>query len=169
MGPDRGKGGKYLIVPPGQKPPESKGYYVIPATTMNVFIGFRTLDPDVQKSMALVHQVKAYPYAQRANPPATRVITPDGKKWYGGQPEGMAYWERLHAIYEEEPVEEQDRFFVAWLDSLGIGKGMPVKPTAEQRRVLETAAQLGQFMAEVNSFAKRFPDILIGPIGDGNT
>ena len=80
---------------------------------MNVFVGFRTLDPDVQKSMALVNQVKIFPYAKRANPPATRVITPDGKKWYGGQPDGMAYWQRLHAIYEEEPVEERDRFFVS--------------------------------------------------------
>lgn len=163
MGPDQGKGGKYLIVPPGQEAPAAKGYYVIKATTMNVFIGFRTLDPDLQKSMALVNQVKAYPYAQRANPPATRVITPDGRKWYGGQPDGMAYWERLHAIYEEEPVEERDRFFVSWLDSLGVGKGMPFQPNARQRQVLEAGAQLGQQMAEANSFAKRFPDILHWP------
>jgi hypothetical protein len=163
MGPDQGKGGKYLIVPPGQNTPEAKGYHVIQATTMNVFIGFRTLDPYVQKSMALVHQVKAYPYSQRANPPATRVITPDRRRWSGVQPDGMAYWERLHAIYEEEPVEERDRFFVAWLDTLGIGKGMPFHPNARQRQILEAAAQLGQSMAEANSFAKRFPDILHWP------
>src|SRR5580698_138919 len=52
MGPDKGKGGKYLIVPPGQEAPAAKGYYLIRATTMNVFIGFRTLDSDLQKSMA---------------------------------------------------------------------------------------------------------------------
>jgi hypothetical protein len=105
MGPDQGKGGKFLIVPPGQKAPTTQGYHLIQGTTMNVFIGFRTLDPDEQKAMALIRQVKAYPYSQRTNPPATRIITPDGKKWYGGQPDGMAYWERLHAIYQVEPKE----------------------------------------------------------------
>jgi hypothetical protein len=163
MGPDQGKGGKFLIVPPGQKAPATQGYHLIQATTMNVFIGFRTLDPDEQKAIALIRQVKAYPYSQRANPPATRLITPDGKKWYGGQPDGMAYWERLHAIYEEEPVEERDRFFVAFLDTLGISKGKPFQPNARQRQILEAAAKLGESMAEANSFAKRFPNLLHWP------
>src|SRR5277367_4718669 len=91
MGPDEGKGAKYLIIPPGQTPPISTGYLIVQATTMNIFIGFRTLDPDAKKAMALIREVKVYPYSQRDTPPSTRLITPDGKKWYGGQPGGMAY------------------------------------------------------------------------------
>jgi hypothetical protein len=163
MGPDQGKGAKYLIVPPGKTTPESKGYFVVQATTMNIFIGFRTLDPDPDKGMALIRQVKAYPYAQREKPPATRLITPDGKKWYGGQPSGLAYWERLHAIYSDEPVEERDRFFAAWLETLGLGKGKPFRPDQCQRKILESAVRLGESMAQVNSFAKRFPGLLHWP------
>ena len=45
MGPDRGRGGKHLIVPPGQEPPAPTGYNVC-LHGMNVMFGFRTLDPD---------------------------------------------------------------------------------------------------------------------------
>ena len=31
MGPDKGKGGKYLIVPPGQETSTKDGYYIINA------------------------------------------------------------------------------------------------------------------------------------------
>ena len=89
---------------------------------MKIFIGFRTLDPDPAKAMALIRQVKAYPYAQREKPPATRLISPDGKKWYGGQPGGLAYWERLHTLYKDEPIEERDRFFAGWLETLGLAR-----------------------------------------------
>jgi hypothetical protein len=163
MSPDEGKGGKYLIVPPGQDVPSDQAYRPIKATTMNIFIGFRLLDPDLEKGMALVRQVKIYPYEKRTSPPETRVLSPEGKKWYGGQPDGMGYWERLHAILQEEPVEERDRFFIAWLNGFGIGKGMTFRPNERQRQVLEYAAQLGESMAEVNSFAKRFPNILHWP------
>ena len=163
MGPDQGKGARYLIVPPGKDAPPAQGFFTIKATTMNIFIGFRTLDPDPQKAMTLIRQVKAYPFSQRGNPPATRLITPDGKKWYGGQPSGLEYWERLHAIYQDEPVEERDRFFAAFLESLGLGKGKTFKPDTRQRKILETGAELGESMAQVNNFAKRFPNLLHWP------
>ena len=163
MGPDQGKGAKYLIVPPGNAAQDSAGYLIVQATTMNIFIGFRTLDPNPEQAMALIRQVKAYPYSQREKPPVTLLITPDGKKWYGGQPSGMAYWQRLHAIYKNEPVEERDRFFAAWLETLGLGKGKTFRPDQRQQKILESAAQLGESMSKVNSFAKRFPHLLHWP------
>jgi hypothetical protein len=73
MGPDQGKGAKYLIVPPGKPAAGVTGYFLVQATTMNIFIGFRTLDPDPERAVALVRKVKAYPYVQREKPPATRL------------------------------------------------------------------------------------------------
>src|SRR5262245_43047151 len=40
-GPDKGAGGKYLLVGPGQQPPNADGYFVIRSATNNVFIGIR--------------------------------------------------------------------------------------------------------------------------------
>ncbi|WP_436489520.1 DUF1254 domain-containing protein [Chitinophaga sp. ARDCPP14] len=163
MGPDKGKGGKYVLVPPGQKDFKAPGFFIVPCNTMNVFFGFRALDPDPQKAEALVHAVKIYPYAQRATPTPTKVVSPSGKKYFGGQPDGLAYWERLHAIIQEEPVEERDRFFMAWLDNLGVKKGKPFAPTERQKTILIAAAERGKQMAMVNSFAKRFDSVYHWP------
>ncbi len=126
MGPDKGKGGRHLILAPGQAAPEDVGdLHVLRASGMNVMFGFRTLDPDPQRSKALVDAVRIYPYAQREDPPATRVVSPEGRPWSGDQPRGLDYWVRLHEIYQREVVDERDRFYLAMLRQLGIEQGKP--------------------------------------------
>jgi hypothetical protein len=159
LGADKGKGGKYLLLPPGTKDFNAPGYYIIPCTMMNNFFGFRALDPDPAKAKALITGVKIYPYSQRANPTPTKVITPDGKKYFAGQPDGLIYWQRLNAILQEEPVQERDRFFMSWLNNLGIIKGKPFNPTERQKNILIAAASRGKLMAMANSFDKRFDSI----------
>ncbi|NCD68848.1 DUF1254 domain-containing protein [Mucilaginibacter agri] len=158
LGPDKGKGGKYIILPPGQQGFKAPGYYVINSSMMNIFFGFRSLDPDPAKAQALLNAVKIYPYAKRTNPTPTKVVSPAGKKYLAVQPDGLAYWERLNAIIQEEPVQERDRFFMAWLKNLGIEKGKPFNPTAKQKSVLIAAATRGKQIAMANSFDKRFPN-----------
>jgi hypothetical protein len=163
-GPDQGKGARYLLLPPGQtSPADAQGLLPIQATTMNVLIGFRALDPDPKAAQALIEKFRLYPYADRANPPPTRVITPKDKRWYGGQPDGMDYWRRLHAIIQTEPVAERDRFFMAMLASLGIEKGKPFQPTARQTGALQRGAALGANMAKAMAFAKRAPEARVWP------
>ncbi|MCI0430392.1 MAG: DUF1254 domain-containing protein, partial [Rhodospirillales bacterium] len=157
-GPDQGKGGKYLLMPPGQKAPaDTSGYYVVEMPMMNSFVGLRILDPDPAKGKALVEQLRIYPYEKRADPPATRLVSPNGREWSGTQPRKLAYWQRLHAILQEEPVAERDRFFMAMLANLGIEKDKPFAPTEAQKKLLIEGAKAGELMAQVNSFAKRFP------------
>ena len=159
-GPDKGQGGKYLIIPPGSKAPAGvKGYYVAQSETNNILVGFRVLEPDPDKAKAIVGKIRIYPYNQRDNPPAERVLTPGGKDWSGTQPDGMAYWQLLHDIIQREPVNERDRFYMAMLANLGIEKGKPLNPTPAQRQALEKGAAAGKLLAEVNTFAKRFPNV----------
>lgn len=160
MGPDKGKGGKYILVPPTLKDFKAEGYFIVPCNTVNMFFGFRALDPDPKTTEILLKQVKIYPYAQRANPGPTKVVSPPaGKKWLGIQPSGIAYWERLHAILQNEPVEDRDRFFMAWLRNLGIERGKAFAPDERQKKILIAAAEKGQQMAMANSFSKRFKDV----------
>jgi hypothetical protein len=163
MGPDGGRGGIHLIVPPGAEAPALDGAFTIQATGMNVMFGFRTLDPDPGRSAALVAEVRVYPYAQRNDPPPTRVIGPDGRAWSGDQPRGIAYWERLHDIYQSEIVDERDRFYLAMLKGLGIEKGAPFAPDARLRGILEDGSAAGELMAQANTFVKRFPGAEIWP------
>jgi hypothetical protein len=157
MGPDRGQGGKHVIVPPGTEAPDAPdGFYMQRSTGMNIMFGFRTLDPDPARAQALVDAVKIYPYNLRDDPPPTRVVSPGGRPWTGDQPGGIAYWERLHDIYQREVVDERDRFYLAMLRQLGIEKGKPFAPDDRLRGILEDASAAGELMAQANSFAKRF-------------
>lgn len=158
MGPDGGMGGKHLVIPPGGTVPDSAdGFYVQHASGMNIMFGFRTLDPDPARAQQLVEQVRIYPFAERAAPPATRVVSPEGRPWSGDQPRGLDYWVRLHDIYQREVVDERDRFYMAMLAALGIEKGKPFEPDSRVTSILETAAAAGELMAQANTFAKRFP------------
>jgi hypothetical protein len=157
MGPDVGEGGRYVIVPPGWPTPDpTDDTFVLESTGMNIMVGFRTLDPDPQTSQALVEAVRIYPLDLVENRPATRLVSPEGRRWSGDQPRGIAYWERLHEIYQTEVVDERDRFYLAMLRQLGIEKDKPFEPSDRLRGILEQAAVAGEIMAQANSFAKRF-------------
>jgi len=124
-GPDRGNGGTYVIVGPGQEVELPEDVYLAESPTMNVFWGFRALDKDPAKADALLKALRIYPFSAAANPPATRIVDISGIRWSATSPRGMAYWESLHAIIEREPVHERDRLFMAMLKPLGLEKGKP--------------------------------------------
>ncbi len=167
-GPDKGQGGKYLVLPPGAEPPADAGqYYLAKSETMNVLVGFRVLDPDPAKGKALVEQFKMYPYAQRSAPGKTRLLSPQGKPWSGTQPRGIAYWQRLHQIIQKEPVNERDRFYMAMLASLGIEKDKPFNPNTQQRKALEEGVQVGELIARPTPSPNVFPTPSTGPTGIG--
>ncbi len=156
-GPDHAKGAKYLIVGPDQKAPKADGYSLVSMTLNNMMFGVRSLEPDPAKSKALIAKLHIYPFTQRDNPPAaSKLVSPNGKAWNQGQPRGLAYWERLHAILEEEPVEARDRMMLAMLAPLGIEKGKPFSPSDHQKKILIQGAATGELMAMNFSFNKRF-------------
>ena len=164
-GPDKGKGGKFLVLGPNDKDisPPPAGYHVFRCPTMSVWIGMRGLDPDREKALGLVQQLKIYPYSQRDNPPAMKHIRPEGRKWTGEQPRGLKYWEGLAKIINEEPAHERDRIMLAMLVPLGIAKGKPFKPDERQKPILTEAAAVGEIMARANGYAKRFPGAQVWP------
>ena len=155
MGPDQCKGGKYLILPPGNEMEDVEGYFMARMSSNNMGLGLRVVDPDKERGMAWVNSLQLYPYAERENPPKTRVIEAEGKTWSHVQPRGMAYWERLADVINKEVVREQDRVMMAQLKYLGIEKGNSFNPTEHQIKILTEAALVGEAMAKANVFEKR--------------
>ena len=154
VGPDKGKGAKYLITPPGYKGEQPQGYIVFESPTNNIFIAIRLIESDPKKAQALKNAFNLYAYKDRANPKKQTYPTPP-EKYFFGPPRGMAFWERLHEILNREVVAERDRFFMAMLKRVGIEKGKPFDPTPEQKKILEEAAFVGEAMAKANDLAKR--------------
>ena len=162
-GPDKGQGGKYLIVGPGQEPPKADGYYVIRSRTNNVFIGIRVLEPGEDKLKFAMDNFVIYPYAQRDNPQKQRKLTPEGKPWSQVQPRGVKYWESLDEIMQQEPVEERDRMITAMLAPLGLEKGRKFQPSERQAKLLTEGAHMGELMSMNISYAKRFDNSYYRP------
>jgi hypothetical protein len=160
-GPDAGKGGKYLLVPPGYKGElPAQGYFVIRPTMNNNNImvrGFVQGD-DVAAAVAMMKRVRVYPYSQRENPKPTKFVSCSGQAVDTLEPEGLEYWKRLSDVLNNNPVEERDRFFVAMLKPLGIEKGKQFSPDARQKKILEEGARVGKAIAAVNTFAARLPN-----------
>jgi hypothetical protein len=162
-GPDRGKGGRYLILGPGQKVASEAGFHVVRSPTNTIFVAFRILDPNPSNAKSLLSHFRMYPLSDEKNPPATRFLTPEGRPWSQMPPHGMGYWARLSAAINAEPVQERDRMMMAMLRPLGIEKGRVFAPTSDQAKALDQGAQLGELMAQALSFRSRLPGTLYRP------
>lgn len=156
VGPDQGKGGKFLVLPPGHEKVEADGYYVYPSPTRTVFVGLRLLDRDREKAIReLIPEIKSYAWSPTGPGEPMPVARCGDVEWSQMPPRGMAYWKRLHQIIQSEPVQERDRLILAQLRFLGIEKGKPFQPDARQEEILKQAVMVGEAMAKANTSDKR--------------
>jgi hypothetical protein len=157
-GPDKGQGGKYLILPPGGPELNPPGYFVARSATNQVWFGTRGLSPDIAEAEATVRKHRIYGWNNRATPAATKYIPVGGRAWASWQPNDLSYFAQLKEILDPEPLEPHNGYFAAMLRSLGIERGKPFEPDEKRRKVLGEAAVTGELMARANAFSKRFPD-----------
>jgi len=154
-GPEKGAtGGKILLLGPGQKAPDDvAGYHVVHMPTRFAFIGYRVLDRSEKDKLTPLN--KLYPYSERNNPPAPKVIAAT-KDYIQSAPRGLAYWEAVNELIQREPVEDRDRFFYAMLRDLGIEKGKSFQPDDRQKKLFEDASLLGEEISKALVYEKRF-------------
>ena len=131
-GPDKGAGGKYLILPPGGPEVVAPGYRIFRSPSNQVWFGTRGLAPDKAVAEATVRQHRLYGWNQRANPPATGYSEVGGRPWQSAQPTDLSYWRLLSDLYANEPVASRDRMMFGMLSPLGIAPGQAFKPDARQ-------------------------------------
>ncbi len=162
-GPDKGAGGKYLILPPGGPEVVAPGYRIFRSPTNQVWFGTRGLAPDKAVAEATVRQHRLYGWNQRAKPPASRYEEVGGRPWQSAQPADLSYWRLLSDLYANEPVAPRDRMMFGLLAPLGISPGQPFQPDARQAKILGEGAQLGDLMARTIAYDKRTPGATVYP------
>ena len=105
-GPDHGRGGKYLLLPPGYKGSVPKGYFVIRPATFSNFAGWRSflVNGDPKPGVDEVKKAtKIYPLAQAANPPKLDFVNMSGKPFNMVGPSDYRFWEMLKQVVQEDP------------------------------------------------------------------
>jgi len=80
FGPDKGKGGKFLVLPPGYKGDVPEGYFVVRSDTLQNFYLLRGVpkNGDVQGAVDNIKRARLYPLSAAASPPKTEWINASG-------------------------------------------------------------------------------------------
>lgn len=171
-GPDRGEGGKYLIVPPGYEGalPDS-GYHVAYSKTNRVLYASRAYleNNDPKPAVESIKKnMKIYPYTpgsygtsiatalegkvrlEQAPPvPETRFIEASGKALNTIPPSDYGFFEMINANVQQEPATSYDVELAGQLAAIGIVHGKPFNPDERMKKILTDAAKVGNAAGRV--------------------
>ncbi|MFJ3089203.1 DUF1254 domain-containing protein [Streptomyces sp. NPDC086838] len=144
-GPDRGKGGRYLIVPEGLEPDEPGAwdeFFVYRSRTDNIYFllrGFFTSVDDVSPGVESIEGIRLHPlrgdakpmhFAHASDTPADALYARD-----------FAFFETLNAFVQADCTDRVDPYMHGVLAALGIRKGQTFAPAPRQRELLDLAAR----------------------------
>jgi hypothetical protein len=165
-GADRGKGGKYLVLPPGYKDPVPEGYFVVRPSTFGNWMPFRSflVDGSTKPGVESVKEtLKIYRLADKANPPAMKFVNASGIPSNFVFPNDDSFWSLLNEVIQEEPSEGSDPTTLGLFASIGIVKGKPFNPDARMKKILTDAANIGAVTARTIAFKIRGEDAYFYP------
>ncbi len=149
-GPDQGKGGKFLILPPGYQGQIPGGYHVARSSTHGNWVVWRgfQVDGDTGPALAATKSTfKIYPLSRKNNPPEMTFINVSGKFHNTIHRLDYGFWEEVNAVIQAEPSTGIDAETLGLLSSIGIQKGKPFAPDARMKKILTEAANVAAVTA----------------------
>lgn len=148
IGPDRARGGLYLLLPPDYDAEVPQGYFAFKSQTYNVLLFFRTVmkkgkdGPDAAPAVALAEQTRVYPlWAVEKDVRPMEFPNASGKRVNMMYPVDNRYWTKLKEFIDYEPASAIDPELRGVLASIGIIKGHPFRPADKQQRLLQKAVE----------------------------
>jgi hypothetical protein len=165
-GPDKGQGGKYLVLPPDYKGPVPEGYFVARSRTYNLWLmgrGFKVNGDLTPAVMGIKKNLRIYALAQATNPPATKFINGSGVELNTVHANDFSYFEELNEVVQEEPSEALDPERLGLFASIGIEKGKPFAPDERMKKILTESAAVGNATARAILFRSRMKDAYYYP------
>jgi len=178
-GPDRGLGGKYLVLPPGYDGPVPDGFNIARArTSLVIWFARSFLENNDPKPVAesIRKFTKVYPYeAGGVGTPIAEFlsgkaklgkVTPTpptvfhegtGKAFSTIPPNDFSYYEMLNEIVQQEPATSLDAELMGPVAAIGIIKGKPFAPDARMKKILTEALALANATSRTLFLAPRDP------------
>jgi len=157
-GPDKGKGGKYLLLPPGYKGKVPEGYHVLHSPTYNHWFFLRVFGKPEAAVASVKKNLRIYPLAKAANPPKMNFVNLSGKNLNTIGAIDFSYFEDVNTVVQEEPNAAMDSETLGLLASIGIEKGKQFKPDARMKKILTEAAAVGAITARALAYKSRIPE-----------
>lgn len=148
IGPDRARGGLYLLLPPGYDGEVPQGYFVFESRTYNVFLFFRTVmkkgadGADPAPAVAVAERTRVYPlYAAEKDVKPMVFPNGSGKRVNMMYPTDNTFWTKLKEFVDYEPIAAIDPQQRGVLAAIGIVKGKPFQPNQRQQALLSKAVE----------------------------
>src|SRR5262245_40929232 len=167
-GPDAGKGGKHLVLPPNYKGNVPSGYHVGRSTSFKNLIAVRALPVggDVNGAIGALRKIKIFPLSTGGKSGladfkdvSSLSMDATSLRWE----DNLQFWQALQRIIDAEPLVEKFYPMYGLLSELGIEKGKPFTPDARMKSILERAARAGRDQLLVSAFDSARPDKLNWP------
>jgi len=149
FGPDKMKGGKFLLLPPGFDGSIPDGYFVIKSPTFKVWSFFRgSISNGMDAAVKNIQDnMKIYPLSKKDDFKPMELISISGKAFNTIHTNDFTFYEHLNEVIQEEPYESLDMETRGLFASIGIEKGKPFNPDARMKRILTDAVAIGNATA----------------------
>ena len=165
-GPDKGKGGKYLLLPPGYTAEVPEGYFVARSRTFANLMFFRTFlkDGDAKPGVDSVKKnLRVYLLSQAANPPEMKFVNISGLAFNTIGPGDYSLFEYVNRVIQNEPSDAVDPDTLGLFAAIGIEKGKPFGPDDRLKKILMDAAAVGDATARSLAYETRIKDAYFYP------
>jgi hypothetical protein len=163
-GMDAGKGGKYVVVPPGFTDAPPGGYIILRSVTGQGYALLRSIpkggsNTDIGRAADYGRRIKVYPLSMAANPPATTFVDAIDVVYDAAIPYDIRFFQSLDRFVKSERWLTRDKVTIDHLASIGIAKGKPFAPDARTEGILDAAAREARALLELtyeSAFAPYF-------------
>ncbi|WP_136483034.1 DUF1254 domain-containing protein [Cognatitamlana onchidii] len=146
LGPDRSKGGKFLILPPNYKGNIPDGYFVSQAQTYGHWVIWRGFQKDGDPQPAVLatkNTFKIYPLSQKDNPPKMNFVNVSGKTFNTIHKMDERIYDEINDVIQAEPAIGENAEILGSLAAIGIKKGEDFNPDERMRNILKEASKIG--------------------------
>jgi hypothetical protein len=154
-GPDAGKGGKFLLLPPSYTGAVPDDVYAYRSGTNNVFVFLRAFyqDPkDLKPPVELIEKARIYPLGHEASAKPMQFPNASGVPANMLPMSDARAFDALKLLVDGEGDNLAGKDSLGMLASLGIVKGRPFAPDDTARAILDRAARTGYKMSRVIGF-----------------
>lgn len=163
LGPDKGKGGKYLLLHNDDDTVVPDGYFELRTKTYEHWLLLRRSPGPNGETEQAVTEIKTglnvYPLSEAGKPPAETFIDVSGMQYNTVHANNADFFKEIHVALDNNPRGAFAPEILGTFASIGIKKGVPFEPDERMQRIMTEAASIANATARAITYASRDPGV----------